>query len=133
MQPNVDPEEEAAAVRDGSRPSSASSSGGLRTPRLLPPVRLSQRAAALDMMEARFGTQLKQKGIEYKTSVLTFATDCESVGELIVANATDLGAAAIILASHGKGRIKEWFLGSVTTHCTHRAKTPVIVVPPERD
>jgi hypothetical protein len=41
--------------------------------------------------------------------------------------AVDSNAAAVIMAAQGKGRIKEFFVGSVTNYCLHRSKVPVIV------
>ena len=41
----------------------------------------------------------------------------------------------MIMASHGKGRFREFFIGSVTNYCLHRCKKPVIVYrsPPAKD
>mmetsp|Transcript_23579 Transcript_23579/g.80372 ORF Transcript_23579/g.80372 Transcript_23579/m.80372 type:complete len:90 (-) Transcript_23579:268-537(-) len=82
------------------------------------------------MVARRFEPMLQSRGIKYKVSVLSFATDNESIGQLVCANAMDLDAAAVVMASHGKGRIKEFFLGSCTTYCTKHCKVPVVVVPP---
>ena len=41
--------------------------------------------------------------------------------------AADLDAAAVIMASHGKGRVKEFFVGSVANYCLHRCKKPVVI------
>ena len=41
--------------------------------------------------------------------------------------AVEVDAAAVIMASHGKGRLKEFFIGSVTNYCLHRCKKPVII------
>jgi nucleotide-binding universal stress UspA family protein len=34
------------------------------------------------------------------------------------------------MASHNKGRVAEFFLGSCTSYVTHHAHRPVVVVPP---
>ena len=39
-----------------------------------------------------------------------------------------MNAAGIVLAKHNKGKVAEFFLGSVTNYCTHHAQAPVIVV-----
>jgi hypothetical protein len=49
------------------------------------------------------------------------------VGEIICERAIDTDAAAVIMASHGKGRIHEFFVGSVTNYCLHRCKKPVVI------
>jgi nucleotide-binding universal stress UspA family protein len=43
--------------------------------------------------------------------------------------AEELQAASLVMASHNKGRMVEFFLGSVTNYCTHHCKRPVTVVP----
>ena len=35
------------------------------------------------------------------------------------------------MASHGKGRVKEFFVGSVCNHCLHRCEAPLVLVRPE--
>eukprot|EP00775_Hariotina_reticulata_P007428 gene7428-7637_t len=47
----------------------------------------------------------------------------------IIKKAEELDAVAICMASHNKGRMAEFFLGSVTQYCTHHSKRPVIIVP----
>jgi nucleotide-binding universal stress UspA family protein len=55
--------------------------------------------------------------------------DTESVGHVLCKKADDLDAIGIVMASHNKGRMAEFFLGSVTQYCTHHAKRPIIIVP----
>jgi nucleotide-binding universal stress UspA family protein len=43
--------------------------------------------------------------------------------------ADELEAVAIVMASHNKGRMAEFFLGSVTNYCTHHSHRPVVIVP----
>lgn len=58
--------------------------------------------------------------------------DTESVGHVLCKKADELDAVAIVMASHSKGRMAEFFLGSVTQYCTHHSKRPVVIVPASR-
>ncbi|KAF8056769.1 PHOS34 [Scenedesmus sp. PABB004] len=55
--------------------------------------------------------------------------DTESVGHVLCKKAEELDTAAIVMASHNKGRVAEFFLGSVSQYCTHHSKRPVVIVP----
>lgn len=55
--------------------------------------------------------------------------DTESVGHVLCKKADELDAVAIVMASHNKGRMAEFFLGSVTNYCTHHSHRPVVIVP----
>ena len=73
--------------------------------------------------------------VTYTSEVVAYETSNESVGEIICERANDVDACAVIMASHGKGRFREFFIGSVTNYCLHRCKKPVIVYrsPPAKD
>jgi (2Fe-2S) ferredoxin len=43
-----------------------------------------------------------------------------------------LKTTAVVMAPHGKGRMKEFFVGSVCNHCLHRCEAPLVMVRPER-
>jgi hypothetical protein len=47
-----------------------------------------------------------------------------------VKKADQLNAIALVMATHNKGRVAEFFLGSCTSYVTHHAHRPVVVVPP---
>ncbi|KAF8056765.1 SECA2 [Scenedesmus sp. PABB004] len=55
--------------------------------------------------------------------------DTESVGHVLCKKAEELDAAAIVMASHNKDRVAEFFLGSVSQYCTHHSKRPVVIAP----
>jgi len=38
---------------------------------------------------------------------------------------------AVIVASSGKGKVKEFFVGSTCNYCLHRCKKPIIVYKPQ--
>jgi len=70
---------------------------------------------------------LSASQVPFTTDVVAYETDTSSVGEIICERATEQRAAAVIMASHGKGRVKEFFIGSVTNYCLHRCKVPVVI------
>jgi len=61
--------------------------------------------------------------------IIKSEVDTESVGHVLCKKADELHAACMVMASHNKGRMVEFFLGSVTNYCTHHSKRPVIVIP----
>ena len=66
--------------------------------------------------------------IAYQLEIVKFATDTDSIGSIICKRADQLNAAAVALAKHNKGQIKEFFLGSVCSYCTHHCRVPVLVM-----
>mmetsp|Transcript_355 Transcript_355/g.944 ORF Transcript_355/g.944 Transcript_355/m.944 type:complete len:430 (-) Transcript_355:66-1355(-) len=50
------------------------------------------------------------------------------VGDAIVLKAEEVDAAAVVMASHGKSSLAEFFLGSITNFCTHHCTQPVVVL-----
>ena len=57
--------------------------------------------------------------------------DTWSVGEVICDHAERVGATAIVMAPHGRGRLREWFVGSACRHCLRRSKTALVIVRPD--
>ena len=49
-------------------------------------------------------------------------------GGVVCRRAAELGAAALVMASHTKSKLQEFFLGSVTNSCCHHCGCPVLVV-----
>lgn len=54
--------------------------------------------------------------------------DNDAIGRVICNKAEELGAAAVILAKHRRGRLQEMFMGSVCKYCVQNCPTPVVVV-----
>ncbi|KAG2499538.1 hypothetical protein HYH03_002484 [Edaphochlamys debaryana] len=54
--------------------------------------------------------------------------DTNSVGHVICMKAEELRAAAILMGSHNKGPVAEFFLGSVSQYVSHHSKVPVVIV-----
>jgi nucleotide-binding universal stress UspA family protein len=74
---------------------------------------------------------LDEASIAYKIDVVPYDTNVSSVGEIMVEKSTLIDdAVAVVLASSSKGRIREFFIGSVCNYCLHRCKKPVIVYKP---
>lgn len=70
---------------------------------------------------------LNAAGMQYTAEIIAYETDNGSIGEIICERAIDSDATAVIMASHGKGRVREFFIGSVTNYCLHRCKKPVVI------
>ena len=56
-----------------------------------------------------------------------FADGYHCIVQMVCARAEALDAAGIVLSKHNKGKVAEFFLGSVTNYCTHHAQQPVVV------
>lgn len=54
------------------------------------------------------------------------------MGHVLCKKADELDAVMVVMASHNKGRMAEFFLGSVTNYVTHHSKRPVVIVPSGR-
>jgi len=52
----------------------------------------------------------------------------QMVGDVIVGKAEEVNAAAVVMASHNKSSLAEFFLGSITNFCTHHCTKPVVVL-----
>lgn len=77
----------------------------------------------------RFVKQLPANVKAPVVHIIKSEVDTESVGHVLCKKADELDAVAICMATHNKGRMAEFFLGSVTQYCTHHSKRPVIIVP----
>jgi nucleotide-binding universal stress UspA family protein len=74
---------------------------------------------------------LDEASIAYKIDIVPYDTNVSSVGEIMVEKSTLIDdAVAVVLASSSKGRVREFFIGSVCNYCLHRCKKPVIVYKP---
>jgi nucleotide-binding universal stress UspA family protein len=91
------------------------------------------RADAEAYLRRKIYPVIEAAGLRYTAEVVAYETDNTSVGEIVCERAAEMDAAAVIMASHGKSRIREFFIGSVTNYALHRCKRPVIVfrAPPE--
>ena len=69
--------------------------------------------------------------IRFVVDVRRSNLDTWSVGEVICDHAERLGATAIVMAPHGRGRLREWFVGSACRHCLRRSKVALVIVRPD--
>jgi len=79
-------------------------------------------------IDQTFGLQLEAKGVKNTLEVIKYLTDCNSVGRAVCERAEELNVYAVVLASHNKGAIQEFFLGSVSKYCTHHCTHPVVIL-----
>lgn len=90
------------------------------------------RRAAEAFIEKRFVPLLSKRRVKHVVDVTRGDTNNWSVGEIVCNHAKMLRASCVVMASHGKGRVKEFFVGSVCNHCLHRCEAPMVLVRPER-
>lgn len=88
--------------------------------------RVEQHARAF--IQERFVTRLEAAKVPYQVELVKFSTDNDSIGAIVCKRAEQLQAAAVVMAKHNKGAIKEFLVGSVCNYCTHHAKVPVLVM-----
>ena len=92
----------------------------------LPPTGMTnwRRAVAADL-EGSWTAPARVADANLRT--LLVEADSAAAGLLDTAASED--AALIVLGAHGHGNLADRLLGSTTYRVTHRAKTPVVVVP----
>lgn len=71
--------------------------------------------------------KIERAGFRYTSEIVAYETDTSSVGEIVCERAVDSDAVAVVMAAQGKGRVHEFFVGSVTNYCLHRCASPVVV------
>lgn len=64
------------------------------------------------------------------TSALSLQSevDNDAIGRVICNKAAELNSAAVVLAKHRRGRLKEMLMGSVCKYCVQHCTSPVVVV-----
>lgn len=77
-------------------------------------------------LEGPWTAVLREDGVEYRTFIAA-----DDPRQLLDAVALDERADAIVVGSHGHGRVSELLLGSVAAFLTHHATVPVVVIPGE--
>ena len=92
----------------------------------------TDRANARAFIAKRFEPILQKAGVKFVIDVTRGDTNNWSVGEIVCNHAKMLKATTVVMAPHGKGRMKEFFVGSVCNHCLHRCEAPLVMVRPER-
>lgn len=88
--------------------------------------KLIKRAEAF--IRSRYLPRLTDVKPEATVHIIKSDVDTESIGNVVCRKAEDIGARALIISSRSVSRLKRFFLGSVTSHCVHHSKVPVMVV-----
>ena len=90
------------------------------------------RRRAEAFIAKRFVPLLERINVKHVVDVTRGDTNNWSVGEIVCNHAKMLRASCVVMAPHGKGRVREFFVGSVCNHCVHRCEAPLVLVRPER-
>ena len=72
------------------------------------------RADAERYLARRVFPKIERAGFRYASEIVAYETDTTSVGEIVCERAVDCDAVAVVMAAQGKGRVREFFVGSVT-------------------
>jgi nucleotide-binding universal stress UspA family protein len=59
------------------------------------------------------------------------SAEITDVANAIAAHAAELGVDLIVLATHGRGGVKQWLFGSIAQQVIGRSRLPVLVIRPE--
>lgn len=86
------------------------------------PYEIYQKKEAGKFMEAA-KLRAAKKGIVFKY-IITFGSPVERIINTAKSKKFDL----IVIGAHGKGRVKELFLGSVSNAVLHKSRIPVLLV-----
>ncbi|GLC52279.1 hypothetical protein PLESTB_000604400 [Pleodorina starrii] len=88
-------------------------------------------AATLGVPAVDFTPQINREAYEAavrKSEAFISETDTNSVGHVICTKAEELKAACVLMGSHNKGPVAEFFMGSVSQYVSHHCKMPVVIV-----
>ena len=96
--------------------------GGTTTPDVLEADHLARGSAAQSMLEE---TQTTLDLAEARLMVLE-----GSPGDAVCDYAAEIGAAAIVMGSRGRGGVRRALLGSVSDHVVRNAPCPVVITGP---
>lgn len=88
--------------------------------------RMLQEAEAF--IQQRFVVLFTGQHMEPIVHLIKAEVDANSIGKVICSKATDLHAAAVVLAKHNRGRVHDFFMGSVCKYCVQHCPCPTIVV-----
>jgi nucleotide-binding universal stress UspA family protein len=86
------------------------------------PYEIYQKKEAGKFME-NAKIRAAKKGIMFKYTI-TFGSPVEQIMNIAKSKKFDL----IVIGAHGKGRVKELFLGSVSNAVLHKSQIPVLIV-----
>ena len=93
-------------------------------------LRAHDRAEAKKFIHTRFGEGLAKRGVPYLIDLTYGAQRNTSIGEIICAIAEAIKADVICMATHGRGAMARFFVGSVANYCLRNATVPVLLLRP---
>lgn len=90
------------------------------------------RSEAVRWIEENISPIFDDAKIPFQIDIVAYDTNTSSIGEVLCEKADLINdTVAVIVASSGKGRVKEFFVGSTCNYCLHKCKKPVIVYKPQ--
>ena len=69
-------------------------------------LHIQDKRNAEGFMKRRFAGPLREKGVKFVLDITRGNMDNWSIGEVVCNTAENLGASAVVMAPHGKGRVK---------------------------
>ena len=84
--------------------------------------------AANAMIQQHFVEQAVKAGARHRVEVVRFNTNSDSIAQVIVTRAAELKATAVVLASHHKSPLQEFFVGSVSKEVLMSCQQTVVVL-----
>lgn len=87
-----------------------------------------QVEGARAMLDHSFVNKAEAAGARHRTEVVRYTTDTESVGRVVTTRAEELKADAVILVSHNRSRLAEFFIGSVSKFVVQNCSTVCVLL-----
>ena len=88
------------------------------------------RARAKHFINAKFGRMLRASETPYLVDLTCGSQGNVAIGELITAVAEAIDADVIVMATHNRGALARFFVGSVANFCLRNATMPVVLLRP---
>eukprot|EP01025_Chloroclados_australasicus_P064976 TRINITY_DN877_c0_g1_i1.p1 TRINITY_DN877_c0_g1~~TRINITY_DN877_c0_g1_i1.p1 ORF type:complete len:386 (-),score=40.68 TRINITY_DN877_c0_g1_i1:340-1497(-) len=82
-------------------------------------------------ISSRFSSICEKTGVPYELDIIVEEPELTRkipIGEVICNAARKIDAAAVVMGSHGKAALSEWFIGSVSNYVKHHATKPVMLL-----
>lgn len=89
------------------------------------------RDEAKRAIQVRFGRDLAIRKVPYVIDLTTGQSSNVAIGELICAISEAVQASVICMATHNRGAMRRFFVGSVANYCLRNSKVPVVMIRPE--
>ncbi|HEX9696092.1 MAG TPA: universal stress protein [Actinomycetota bacterium] len=83
--------------------------------------------AAREEMEGRWVAPLREAGVNFQAEVVE-----GNPAGAILDTARTINADMIVVGAHGRSGFKEMLLGSVSSHVSHHADVPVVIIRPAK-